>query len=66
VVARARQLRNAGYGVFDSLHLACAETGGASVLLTTDDKFIKRAARTIGRPRVPVRNPLSWSKVDLP
>jgi predicted nucleic acid-binding protein len=62
VVARARKLRAAGYGVFDALHLACAEASQADVLLTTDDKFVKRAAREDGSPAVPVRNPLSWSQ----
>ncbi len=37
VVARAKQLRSFGYGVFDALHLACAELSQADILLTTDD-----------------------------
>jgi predicted nucleic acid-binding protein len=60
VLIRARQLEAAGYGGFDALHLACAESGRVDVLLTTDDKFVKRAARGEGNPRVPVRNPVSW------
>jgi predicted nucleic acid-binding protein len=45
VLIRARQLEAAGYGGFDALHLACAEAGRVDVLLTTDDKFVKRASR---------------------
>jgi predicted nucleic acid-binding protein len=62
VVARARRLHAAGYGVFDSLHLACAEAGRSDVLLTTDDRFLKKAARRDGAPALAVRNPLSWSQ----
>ncbi|MGH9662630.1 MAG: PIN domain-containing protein [Bryobacteraceae bacterium] len=62
VAQRARELSAAGYGLFDALHLAAAESAGADVLLSTDDGLIKRAARGDGDLRIPVRNPLSWSK----
>ena len=51
-----------GYGPFDALHLAAAESAGADVLLTTDDRLLKRTARKLGNPRIPVQNPLSWIK----
>ena len=57
---RARELQAQGYDAYDALHLACAEAARADVLLTTDDKFMKRAARGEGQPLVAVRNPLSW------
>lgn len=60
VLDRARRLQAVGYGAFDAVHLASAEAGNADVLLTTDDKFIRRAARGDGTPLVPVRNPVSW------
>jgi hypothetical protein len=60
VVLRAKELAGIGYGVFDALHLSCAEVGLAEVLLTTDDRFIKRAARAVGSPRVRVLNPIEW------
>src|ERR1700694_5803636 len=47
-------------GAFDALHLSSAEFGDANVLLTTDDRFIKRAARGVGSPRVRVVNPVTW------
>jgi predicted nucleic acid-binding protein len=66
IAQRAEALHRVGYGVFDALHLACAEAARVDVLLTTDDRFIRRAARGDGRPRVAVRNPLSWSQENLP
>jgi hypothetical protein len=60
VILRAKELAGAGYGAFDALHLSCAEVGLAEVVLTTDDRFIKRAARAVGSPRVRVLNPVEW------
>ena len=62
IAVRARSLVGLGYGTFDALHLAAAESAGADVLLTTDDRLLKRAARKLGNPRIPLRNPLSWIK----
>lgn len=62
IALRAQSLIGLGYGPFDALHLAAAESAGADVLLTTDDRFLKRTARKLGNPRIPVRNPLSWIK----
>lgn len=59
-IRRARELEEAGYGAFDALHLSSAEAGNADVLLTTDDRFLKRATRGIGSPRVRVLNPVNW------
>lgn len=63
---RAKNLEAAGYGAFDALHLACSEAAQVDVLLTTDDGFVRKASRRDGNPRVPVRNPVSWSKGNLP
>jgi predicted nucleic acid-binding protein len=60
IIQRAMELEAVGYGAFDALHLASAEAGIAEVLLTTDDRFIKRAARAVGSPRVRVLNPVEW------
>jgi hypothetical protein len=62
VFLRAQDLVGVGYGPFDALHIAAAEAAGADVLLTTDDRLLKRAARQLGNPRILVRNPLSWIK----
>ena len=60
VILRAKELAGVGYGAFDALHLSCAEAGLAEVLLTTDDRFIRRAVRAVGSPRVRVLNPVEW------
>jgi hypothetical protein len=66
IARRAEALNRVGYGLFDALHLACAEAAQVDALLTTDDGFIRRASRGDGRPSVIVRNPLSWSQENLP
>ena len=60
IVQRAKELEAVGYGPFDALHSSSAEAGAAEVLLTTDDRFIERAARGVGLPRVRVLNPVEW------
>ena len=57
---RAAMLRQQGYGEFDSLHLALAEEAQVSVLLTVDDRLIRRSA--LGPPGTPliVENPVNW------
>jgi predicted nucleic acid-binding protein len=60
IALRAQNLVGLGYGSFDALHLAAAESANADVLLTTDDRFLKRAARKLGNPRIRVQNPISW------
>ena len=62
IALRVRNLVGLGYGPFDALHLAAAESLGADVLLTTDDRLLKRTVRKLGNPRISVRNPLSWIK----
>ncbi len=57
---RAESLHAVGYGAFDALHLAHAEAQGVDVLLTTDDRFMKQAARGLGNPLVTVVNPVDW------
>ena len=60
IIQRAQQLEALGYGAFDALHLSTAEAGNAEILLTTDDRFLKRAARGVGSPRVRILNPVEW------
>lgn len=59
---RAQYLETLGFHPFDALHLACAESGGADVLLTTDDRLLRLASRLSERLRVRVENPLTWLK----
>lgn len=58
--ARAGELELLGFTSFDALHLACAESAGTAIFLTTDDKLVKRAARLADDIRVQVANPLEW------
>ncbi len=60
VVERAKQLAQAGYSPYDALHLAAAESAHVDVLLSTDDRFLKRVTRGIGNPLIHVKNPLLW------
>jgi len=53
VVVRARALESAGFRGLDALHIAAAEAGGAEILVTTDDRMLRRAARA--RPPLGVR-----------
>ena len=44
----------------DALHLACAESGSADVLLTTDDKLRNKARSVQTQLNIEVDNPLEW------
>lgn len=63
---RARFLNSLGYGEFDALHLAIAESARADMLLTTDDQFLRQASRGLGKPSVRVANPLDYAKEVKP
>lgn len=60
VSARALELEQRGFAGIDALHLACAESAGADVFLTTDDRLLRLAARHADSLRVRVANPLAW------
>jgi predicted nucleic acid-binding protein len=60
VSIRAVQLRGYGFRGLDALHTACAESGSAAVLLTTDDRFIRCAERYRAVLGVRVVNPEVW------
>jgi len=49
-----------GFKPFDALHLACAESVFAEVLLTTDDKFLNKAKKNKNKLRFKVENPVIW------
>lgn len=59
-ITRAKALTNRGFLSMDALHLACAESCGANVFLTTDDKLISSASRLAEQLNVVVENPLQW------
>lgn len=59
---RAQELETWSFSAFDALHLACAESYGADILLTVDDKFLKKSAGYSQQLRIRVENPLAWLK----
>lgn len=60
--ARGLDLERLGFRVFDALHLACAESAGVDVFLTTDDDLLRKASRHKAALRVRVMNPLLWAR----
>jgi predicted nucleic acid-binding protein len=58
VIVRAKEFQASNIKYFDSLHMALAERANADILLTTDDRLIKRAQNTDTKTRV--ANPVKW------
>ena len=58
--SRGKYLESLGFKPFDALHLACAESGNADLLLTTDDQMLRKARSISSQLRVRVENPLTW------
>ena len=59
-VERANDLQGLGFHFFDALHVACAESGGADVLLTTDNRLLRLALRVSTKLTVRLANPADW------
>lgn len=59
-IERGEYLESLGFKWFDALHIACAESGNADVLLTTDDRMLKRAKHLRAQLHVPLENPYVW------
>ena len=57
---RAIELEGLGFKAYDALHFACAENGGADILLTVDDQFLRQAKRHGAILKVRVENPVLW------
>jgi predicted nucleic acid-binding protein len=60
MLPRALELEQRGFAGIDALHIASAESAGADVFLTTDDRLLRLAARHSDFLRVRVANPLAW------
>jgi len=60
ILDRAEALTAMGFSPADAVHIAAAEQLQADVLLTCDDKFVRRARRLGSRLAVEVDNPLFW------
>jgi len=57
-IHRAAFFQQNGVKEFDSFHLALAESNGADVFLTTDDRLLRASKRL--DVQVKTANPLSW------
>ncbi len=57
-IERAEFFQKQGLQLFDSLHLATAESSKLSVFLTTDDKLLRKALSF--ELTIPVANPVTW------
>ena len=57
---RGKELESLGFKRYDALHIACAERENADILLTTDDRMLRRAKRLSAHLRVRVENPHTW------
>jgi len=58
VVSRARELERLGLRGLDALHVASAEAGDAQLLITTDDRMLRRARRAGAQLRTSVVTPV--------
>jgi hypothetical protein len=61
---RALFLVTLGFGAYDALHIACAESGKADVLVSTDDGMLQKATLHAKQLHVRVRNPLTWLREE--
>ena len=57
---RRTEIRTLGFTPMDALHLSCAEAAAVDVFLSTDDKLVRLALRSMDRLKVRVENPLRW------
>jgi predicted nucleic acid-binding protein len=55
---RSAELVALAFGNMDAYHVASAESGGCDRLITTDDRFLKCAARHASRLSVTITNPV--------
>jgi hypothetical protein len=56
---KSNEYQSLGIGLFDSLHIACAEESRADIMLSTDDVLIKRAHKS-KIIKVRIENPVKW------
>jgi predicted nucleic acid-binding protein len=61
---RGFALEALGFSTYDALHIACAESAGADVLLTTDDAMLSRSRRVRSAIHVRVENPVTWMQEE--
>lgn len=57
---RSQELEKLGFDLYDSFHVACAESAKIDVLLTTDDRLLKKAIKYNNLLQVSLENPVIW------
>ncbi|MTJ09015.1 MULTISPECIES: PIN domain-containing protein [unclassified Anabaena] len=57
---RSQELEQLGFSLYDSFHVACAEYAKIDVLLTTDDRLLKKAIKYRNILQVQLENPVNW------
>jgi len=57
---RSQEIEKLGFGLYDSFHIACAETAKVDVLLTTDDRLLKKAIKYSHLLKRKLDNPVTW------
>jgi len=62
---RAQMLEMMGFGIYDALHIACGEKARADILLTTDDRLLKRASRYNQQIEISIKKPVDWLREAL-
>ena len=63
---RSEQLESFGFKPLDALHIACAEKANADILLTTDNRMLRRTKNYPFQLRIRVENPHIWLQEVLP
>jgi predicted nucleic acid-binding protein len=59
-IGRAKRFESWGISAYDALHLACAESSGADVFLTTDGELLRKVANYAEQLTVRVEDPMTW------
>ncbi len=57
---RSQEIEKLGFGLYDSFHIACAESYKIDVLLTTDDRLLKKAIKYSHLLKIKLDNPVTW------
>lgn len=57
---RSIELVKLGFKAFDAIHIASAEAGQVDVMLTTDDRLLRKILQCRNQIRTLVKNPVNW------
>lgn len=60
VKQRSIELVKLGFKPFDAIHIASAEIGQVDVMLTTDDRLLRKYLQYQDQIKVLVKNPVNW------